>query len=159
MRSFQEHVHSKNVEYWFSLASKGMTPKDQVLLLEKGIATVERRACQTLSSITLKFVIDRVRHQTQQKFSVISDVTLDEKFLNFSAMDREKYALEKVDALTYLLVELMKDMTEKMGAKRVAIDSSSVFVHKMSHPQIIRKKIVSTFYPASNGSGNRLLCL
>ena len=108
MRSFQEHVHSKNVEYWFSLASKGMTPKDQVLLLEKGIATVERRACQTLSSITLKVVIDRVLHETQQKFSVISDVTLDEKFLNFSAMDREKYALEKVDALTYLLVELMK---------------------------------------------------
>jgi hypothetical protein len=108
MRPFQEDVHSKNVEYWFSFASKGMTPKDQVLLLEKGIATVERRACQTLSSITLKVVIDRVLHETQQKFSVISDVTLDEKFLNFSAMDKEKYALEKVDALTYLLVELMK---------------------------------------------------
>jgi hypothetical protein len=108
MRPFQEDVHAKNVEYWFSLASKGMTPKDQVLLLEKGIATVERRACQTLSSITLKVVIDRVLHETQQKFPVISDITLDEKFLNFSAMDKEKYALEKVDALTYLLVELMK---------------------------------------------------
>ena len=36
---------------------------------------------------------------------------------------------------------MMKDKIEKMGAKRVAIDSISVFVHKIQSPQAVREKI------------------
>lgn len=36
---------------------------------------------------------------------------------------------------------MMKDAIEKMGAKRIAIDSASVFVHKIHDPQIVREKV------------------
>jgi circadian clock protein KaiC len=36
---------------------------------------------------------------------------------------------------------MMKDKIESMGAKRIAIDSASVFVHKIRDPQIVREKI------------------
>jgi circadian clock protein KaiC len=36
---------------------------------------------------------------------------------------------------------MMKDCIEKIGAKRVAIDSASVFVHKIHDPQIVREKV------------------
>lgn len=36
---------------------------------------------------------------------------------------------------------MMKDRIEAMGAKRVAVDSASVFVHKVVDPQTVREKI------------------
>jgi circadian clock protein KaiC len=36
---------------------------------------------------------------------------------------------------------MMKDRIEKLGAKRIAIDSASVFVHKIKDPQIVREKV------------------
>ncbi|MBC7754043.1 MAG: hypothetical protein H7Z71_07380 [Moraxellaceae bacterium] len=36
---------------------------------------------------------------------------------------------------------MMKDRIEKMGAKRIAIDSTSVFVHKIQTPQAVREKV------------------
>lgn len=36
---------------------------------------------------------------------------------------------------------MMKDIIEKMGAKRIAIDSSSVFLHKLTDHQVVREKI------------------
>lgn len=36
---------------------------------------------------------------------------------------------------------MMKDQIERIGAKRIAIDSASVFVHKVRDPQIVREKI------------------
>jgi circadian clock protein KaiC len=36
---------------------------------------------------------------------------------------------------------MMKDRIEALGAKRIAIDSASVFVHKMIDPQAVRDKI------------------
>lgn len=36
---------------------------------------------------------------------------------------------------------MMKECIESMGAKRIAVDSSSVFVHKVLAPQVVREKI------------------
>lgn len=36
---------------------------------------------------------------------------------------------------------MMKERIEAMGAKRIAIDSSSVFLHKITDPQIVREKM------------------
>lgn len=48
-------------------------------------------------------------------------------------------------AQTDILVEknllMIKEKVETMKAKRVAIDSASIFVHKVSDPQIVREKI------------------
>ena len=48
-------------------------------------------------------------------------------------------------AQTDILVEkhllMMKEKIEKLNAKRIAIDSASIFVHKVSDPQIVREKV------------------
>ncbi len=36
---------------------------------------------------------------------------------------------------------MMKDRIDKLGAKRIAVDSASVFVHKIKDPQAVREKI------------------
>jgi circadian clock protein KaiC len=36
---------------------------------------------------------------------------------------------------------MMKERIEKIGAKRIAVDSSSVFVHKITDPRIVREKM------------------
>ncbi len=50
---------------------------------------------------------------------------------------------------------MMKDRIEKMGAKRIAVDSSSVFVHKITDPQKVREKLyqLSTLVQMSQGIG------
>lgn len=108
MKSHDEDIHTKNVTDWFSSVSQGLTPGKQVVLMEKAIKSVETRARQTLSGVTLLVVIDRVLSETKQKFPVISDIGLDDQSLDFSQMNKEKSALEKVEALTILLIDLLR---------------------------------------------------
>ncbi len=46
---------------------------------------------------------------------------------------------------TEIMVEkhllMMKERIERLGAKRIAVDSASIFVHKLADPQIVREKI------------------
>ncbi len=108
MTAPQTDIHSKNVEDWFKLNAKNLSPTQQILLLEKAINAIEERACVTLSSITLMVVLDRVLHEGQQKFQLLSQVTLDQHFMNFKAVDKEKNTEETIAALTNLLVELFR---------------------------------------------------
>lgn len=50
---------------------------------------------------------------------------------------------------------MMKEVMEKMGAKRIAVDSASVFVHKIKDPQIVREKIfqLATLVQVGQGIG------
>lgn len=50
---------------------------------------------------------------------------------------------------------MMKDRIEKMQAKRIAIDSVSVFVHKIKDPQVVREKIfqLATLVQMAQGIG------
>jgi circadian clock protein KaiC len=50
---------------------------------------------------------------------------------------------------------MMKDQIEKMDAKRISIDSASVFVHKIKDPQIVREKIfqLATLVQMAQGIG------
>jgi circadian clock protein KaiC len=50
---------------------------------------------------------------------------------------------------------MMKEKIESLGAKRIAIDSASIFVHKVSDPQIVREKIfqLGTIIQNSQGVG------
>ncbi len=60
---------------------------------------------------------------------------------------------------TDILVErdllMMKEKIEKMGAKRVVIDSVSVFVHKITSPQAVREKVfqLATLVQSSQAIG------
>lgn len=50
---------------------------------------------------------------------------------------------------------MMKNCIEKTGALRIAVDSSSVFVHKMTDPQLVREKMfqLSTLVQMVHGIG------
>ena len=50
---------------------------------------------------------------------------------------------------------MMKEVMNKMGAKRIAVDSASVFVHKIRDPQIVREKIfqLATLVQVAQGIG------
>jgi circadian clock protein KaiC len=50
---------------------------------------------------------------------------------------------------------MMKDAIEKIGAKRISIDSASVFVHKIRDPQIVREKLfqLATLVQVAQGIG------
>jgi len=50
---------------------------------------------------------------------------------------------------------MMKDRIELLGAKRIAVDSCSVFVHKMGNPQAVREKIfqLATLIQMAQGIG------
>ncbi len=50
---------------------------------------------------------------------------------------------------------MMKEVMVKMGAKRIAVDSASVFVHKIKDPQIVREKIfqLATLVQVAQGIG------
>ena len=60
---------------------------------------------------------------------------------------------------TEIMVErdllMMKDKIEKMKAKRIAIDSVSVFVHKIQSPQLVREKVfqIATLVQMSQAVG------
>lgn len=60
---------------------------------------------------------------------------------------------------TDILVEkhllMMKERIEKLGAKRIAVDSASIFVHKVSDPQIVREKVfqLGTIVQMAQGVG------
>ncbi len=50
---------------------------------------------------------------------------------------------------------MMQDCIRKMGAQRIAVDSSSVFVHKITDPQIVREKMfqLATLVQMTQGIG------
>ncbi|MBC7387146.1 MAG: hypothetical protein H7301_13420 [Cryobacterium sp.] len=60
---------------------------------------------------------------------------------------------------TEILIEkhllMMKERVEKMGAKRIAVDSASIFVNKMSDPQSVREKVfqLGTIVQMAQGIG------
>lgn len=58
---------------------------------------------------------------------------------------------------TDILVEkhllMMKERIESLGAKRIAIDSASIFVHKVSDPQMVREKIFQLGTVVQNAQG------
>lgn len=60
-------------------------------------------------------------------------------------------------AQTDILVEkhllMMKERIEKLNAKRIAIDSASIFVHKVSDPQVVREKVFQLGTIIQNAQG------
>lgn len=60
-------------------------------------------------------------------------------------------------AQTDILVEkhllMMKDKIEQLNAKRIAVDSASIFVHKVTDPQVVREKIFQLGTIIQNAQG------
>jgi hypothetical protein len=99
--------HAQAVKEWFELNASGLSPAQQIHLLEQGILAIEGRACAVLSSVTMMVIMDRVLYQTQQKFPILPRATLQQHLLETTLVEKDQHAEEIVAALTYLLVELL----------------------------------------------------
>ena len=124
MTAPKDDIHYNAVEHWLNLHVNDLTPIQQVLILEKAVHAIELRACKTLSSVTLTVVLDRILNQTKEKFPILSNATLEKKFLSFKAVDKDQHAEETFEALVFLLVELFRVLG------RLTADILTIPLHK-----------------------------
>ncbi len=109
MTSLYTDNHIEVVDEWFSANSIGLSLDQQVMLLEQGIHKVEQRALRTLSNIGLMVILDRVLHQSIEKFDFLSEV----KIINGIDLDGILNSEKKLDTqnliigLRYFLIEIL----------------------------------------------------
>lgn len=120
-------VHEKLIATWERNNATGLASDKHALLLEKAIDAIEKRALVTLSSITLMVILDRVLHQSKEKYPVLSMVTIESRNLDFKEFNRsikEHGSEELLLALRYLLVEILRILG------RITADILTVPLHK-----------------------------
>lgn len=106
----QNILYAKLVQDWENKNASDLPLTQRVILLEKAIHVIEQRALMTLSSITLEVILDRVRHQSIEKFPLLTDVKFNNKHLNFQELlhKKKKHKEEDlVEALRYFLIEFI----------------------------------------------------
>jgi hypothetical protein len=69
--------HLAVIDTWEEKTARGLSVDQQILLLEKGIHAVEKRALKTLSLITLTVVLDRALNQSKEKFTILQNAKID----------------------------------------------------------------------------------
>lgn len=106
----KEDVHSKFVEDWESRSLKDLSPVEQIQLFESVIRAVERRACVTLSNITLLVILDRILSLGKTNFPVLAEVSLDNNSLCFKALhNNQKFNSDEIlIAKRFILTELLR---------------------------------------------------
>jgi hypothetical protein len=102
-------VHSAVVRTWENKFKPDITLDQRIRLFELGINSIENRASTTLSSVTLLVILDRVLHQSRDKYSVLSCVSieLNSLKLRYKQSHNELASQELLEALRFLLVELL----------------------------------------------------
>jgi hypothetical protein len=123
--SQQIDIHSIFVQTWEKDAASGLTSVQQVRLLENAIRVVERRACLTLSNITLLVILDRVLHNSKEKFPTLAEISIESNSLNFFKLHNfeNNNLVEAIDGLRYLLIELLKVLS------RITADILTIPLH------------------------------
>ena len=110
MKVQRNEIHAKQVEIWEKQSACNLSLKDRIYLFEKAIHAIEKRTLMTLSSVTLRVVLDRVLHQCKEKFPQLVEIQLESESLNFDDFlfnVQNKGSDEAIEALRYLLVELL----------------------------------------------------
>lgn len=103
----QINIHKDLVNLWEEENIKGLRAEQIIKIFECAILAVERRCLDTLSSITVQVVLDRILHKGFEKFPILSTVTVGPTGLNLSSLNHksENYNTEEIiEALRYLLV-------------------------------------------------------
>lgn len=106
----KNELHLKAVELFEKKKAGGLSFDKQLQLFKKAFECIEKRTLRTLSSITLLVVLDRVLHQSKDKYSLLSELKIDQKGLSFDSLihNINKHNSEQlIEALRYLMVELL----------------------------------------------------
>lgn len=103
-------LHIKQVEAWKN-KNIGLSDKELIQLFINGILSVRRRSLATLSNVTVTVVVDRVLLESQERFSILSEIKNDSGGLHFNkfldAINDFK-PKDVQDALQEFLLELLE---------------------------------------------------
>ena len=83
MSNFQKEAHLKLIKDWENTNAIGLNSDQHVRLLEKAIRAIELRAGTTLSVVTLTLILDRVLHESKEKYPLLSEVFIETNRLSF----------------------------------------------------------------------------
>ena len=100
-------MHSDLIEDWEKKNTEGLSSDQHVRLLEKAIRAIELRAGITLSVVTLTLILDRVLHESQDKFPLLAEASIESNSLSFEKLHHLHKPEELLVPLRYLLVELL----------------------------------------------------
>lgn len=101
-------IHSAVVMTWENKFKSGFSLEQRIRLFELALDAVEKRACTTLSSVTLLVVFDRVLHQSRDRYSVLSCISIESSSLKFTYEQTHNDLKELLEALRFFLIELLR---------------------------------------------------
>lgn len=110
MTFYRTDLHTQQVEEWASQDADKLSAKMQVQLYAMAVEAIEIRSRNTLSSVTVLAVVDRVIHESKEKIPILFPVTIDSNGMNLSGLLETCEACKKADlskALRFLLTELL----------------------------------------------------
>lgn len=102
--------HAKHVALWEKKRTKELTVEDQIIVYGVAVNALEKKATATLSRVTLLVILDRVLHQSQKKFPILSDALIKDDTISFGPLvlnSKTKLDPESIEALRYFLVEFL----------------------------------------------------
>lgn len=105
-----KNIYAELVQDWESKNTSDLSLAQRAILLEIAVHVIEKRALMTLSSVTLEVILDRVLHQSNEKFPILSGVKFINKQLNFQDLlqtGKGHKPEDLVEALRFLLIELI----------------------------------------------------
>ena len=107
MSIFQRDAHIKLIKDWENSNANGLNSDQQLRLLEKAIRAIELRAGTTLSVVTLTLILDRVLHESQDKFPLLSQAFIESNRLSFEKMHNHQKSEHLLEPIRYVLIELL----------------------------------------------------
>ncbi len=106
----RNEIHETQVALWEKKTFTRADARESALLFAKAIQAIERRAFETLSTITVSVVVDRALHETKEKFSILEAITSEREGIDFGDLlggqvtgNRDQLK----NALRDLLIELL----------------------------------------------------
>ena len=110
MSHIQTEKHAIQVDAWISQIPPGLTSDRIVFLFADAIWAVQKRAVTTLSEVTLTAVFDRVIHQSQKEFPLLSGMKYESRGISMDGIlsQMNRYPPDEIiKALRFFLVELL----------------------------------------------------
>jgi hypothetical protein len=124
MSNFQKDGHLKLIKDWENTNAIGLNSDQHLQLLEKAIRAIELRAGSTLSVVTLTLILDRVLHESKEKFPLLSEALIESNRLSFEKMHIHHKSEDLLEPIRYVLVELLTVLG------RITADILSTPLHK-----------------------------
>jgi hypothetical protein len=103
-------IHKELISLWEEQNTKDLRVEQLIQLYTNAFDALINRSLPTLSSITVKVVLDRVLHEGSAEYPFFSQITLEPRGLSLKALIQKNTTIkidELKEGLSYLLVEVL----------------------------------------------------